>query len=298
MRRRIKIIANPISGRGRARRLARRVADELRARGCDVVLAETAQAGDARRLAGKTGGFDAVCCVGGDGTVNEVANGLPQTAPPLGIIPSGTANVLAVELGLRRSAAALARTIAEGRELTWDLGVERPTGRKFLLFASAGYDAEVVRVFHARRRGPIQQWQYFWWGLKSYVDYEVPRIGVELDGCELTRRAAWVQISNVSAYGGPLVFTPRARPDDGAFEVMVQHSPYKRDVMRMFWAAILQYALGIEYRMRDVTFHQARRIRLWSADGRPVPVQIDGDPAGHLPFDGEIVPGGMRVLVP
>lgn len=107
-----------------------------------------------------------------------------------------------------------------------------------------------------------------------------------------------MQISNVSAYGGPLVFTPRARPDDGAFEVMVQHSPYKRDVMRMFWAAILQYALGIEYRMRDVTFHQARRIRLWSADGRPVPVQIDGDPAGHLPFDGEIVPGGMRVLVP
>jgi len=296
--RRIKIIVNPISGRGKAGRLARSVADVLRSRGCDVTIAETQRAGDARRLAAEVAGFDAVAAVGGDGTVNEVANGLPEGAPALGIIPSGTANVMAIELGLRRTPQALADAIAGGRERRWDLGIERVSGRRFLLFASAGYDAAVVHMFHAQRKGPIQMWQYIWWGLKSIMEYRVPRIAVELDGRELTRDAAWVQVSNVAAYGGPLVFTPRAKSDDGVFEVMVQHARRKRDVIRMFWAALLQYYLRIEYWMEDATFHQARRVRLWAPDGKRVPVQVDGDPGGQLPMDAEIVPGGLRVLGP
>ena len=107
-----------------------------------------------------------------------------------------------------------------------------------------------------------------------------------------------MQISNVPSYGGPLVFTPRARPDNQTFEVMVQHGRSKRDIVRMFWAAILGYVTGFEYRQRDVTFHTARRVTLTSEDGLPVPVQMDGDPAGHLPGDFEIVPGGIRVLAP
>ncbi len=296
MRRRIKIIANPISGRGRAGRLARNVADELRRRGCEVDLAETKKAGDARVLAGDVAGYDAICAVGGDGTINEVANGLPAQPPPLGVIPAGTANVLSVELGIRRTPAEMARIIAEGSERTWDLGVERVSGRKFLLFASAGYDATVVHLFHRRRTGPIQMWQYVWWGLRSIIDYVVPRLTVELDGREVTRDAAWVQISNVSAYGGPLVFTPHARVDDGVFEVMVQHARHHRDVLRMFWAALIQYYLGIEYRMHDVTFHRAKRVRVTSDAN--VPVQVDGDPSGYLPIDCEIVPGGQKVLAP
>jgi diacylglycerol kinase (ATP) len=298
LRKRIKIIANPISGRGRAKRLARRVTELLRERGCEVEVAETRTAGDARRFAASVDGFDAIGVVGGDGTINEVANGLPASAPPLGIIPSGTANVLAQELRLKRDPAALARTIADGREVRWDAGIDRGSGRRFLLFAEAGYNASVVHKFHAQRTGPIQQWQYFWWGLKSLIDYEVPSIGVEVDGRELTRSAGWVQVSNVAAYGGPLIFTPGARADDGAFEVMVQHGGHKRDVIRILWAAMMRYLLRLEIEMVDVTFHRARRVRLWSTDARRVPVQVDGDPGGFLPLDVEIVPGGIGVLSP
>ena len=297
MRDRIRIIANPISGKGRGVRTAREVTELLRARGCAAELVETRQAGDARRLAAEAGGFAAVVAVGGDGTVNEVLNGLPP-GPAIGMIPSGTANVLAKELRLPRGARGLARVLADGREIRWDLAVDRVSGRKVLLFASAGYDAHVVHVFHAARKGAIQMWQYVYWGLKGILDFEAPRITVELDGRTLATDASWVQVSNVAAYGGPLVFTPGARPDDGRFEVMVLRGGGRRDVVRMFWRGIVGWLLGTDLRLGGLSFHGARRVRLSSSDGRPVALQVDGDPGGHLPVDLELVPGGARVLAP
>ncbi len=307
VRDRIKIIANPFSGGGRARKVAQAVIDRLRGLGCHVELAETQKAGDAQDRAAEVAGFSAVGCVGGDGTVNEVINGLPETgSPPVAMIPCGTANVLAKELGLPRGVEGLARVITDGREIPWDLGVDRVSGRRFLLFASAGYDAHVVHLFHAARRKPARVWSYalynMWlyiaWGMKSIVEYTVPRIEVQLDGRMLATDATWVQVSNIASYGGPLVFTPHAKPDDGAFEVMVQRAPRKRDVFRMFWAAILNFLLGVNYRMPDVTFHTARRVRLVSANGQAVPLQFDGDPGGHTPAELEVMPGGVRILAP
>jgi len=252
-------------------------------------------------------GFSAVGCIGGDGTVNEVLNGLPLgAAPPLAMIPCGTANVLAKELRLPRSAGGLARVITDGREIRWDLGVDRVSGRRFLLFASAGYDAHVVHLFHAARQKPVGVWSYalynMWlyivWGMKSIAEFEVPKIEVELDGKRLASDATWMQVSIIASYGGPLVFTPHAKPDDGTFEVMIQRAPRKRDVIRMFWAAILNFLFGMNYRMPDVTFHTARRVRLASADARPVPLQVDGDPVGYLPVDFAVVPDGVRILAP
>lgn len=295
MRERIRIIANPVSGKGRGIRRAREVAELLQSRGCAAHLVETRQAGDARRLAAEGGDCSAVVAVGGDGTVNEVLNGLPA-GPAIGMIPSGTANVLAKELGLPRSAEGLTRVLADGREIRWDLAVDRVSGRKVLLFASAGYDAHVVHVFHAARKGAIRMWQYILWGLKSIVDFEAPRITVELDGRTVATDASWVQVSNVAAYGGPLVFTPRARPDDGRFEVMVLRGGGRRDVVRMFWRAIVGWALGIDLCLGGLSFHGASRVRLSSHER--VPVQVDGDPGGHLPVDLELLPGGARVLAP
>jgi len=298
VRERIRIIVNPVSGRGKALRLAESVTELLRRQGCNVDLQLTQKGGDARKFASESAGFAALAATGGDGTVNEVLNGLPaEGAPALAMLPSGTANVFAKELRLPRSAQGLARILRDGREVSWDLGVDRIGGRKFLLFASAGYDAHVVHIFHAARTGPIQMWQYVYWGLKSILNFEVPRITVEIDGARVTTEAAWVTISNVPSYGGPLVFTPRARPDNKTFEVMIQHARNRRDVVRMFWTAILGW-MGIPYTMHDVTFHTARRVRMTSSDGHPVPMQMDGDPAGVLPTDLEVVPGGIRVLAP
>ncbi len=299
MRDRVKIIVNPVSGRGKALRLAEAVAAALKTLGCNVDLQQTQKGGDAKRLASESTGFAAVAATGGDGTVNEVLNGLPlESGPALAMIPSGTANVLAKELKLSRDPDRLARMLGEGKATTWDLGVDRVGGRRFLLFASAGYDAHVVHIFHAARNGPIQMWQYLWWGIKSILAYDVPKIAVELDGEKIADDAAWVLISQVSNYGGPLVFTPGAKPGRGTFEVMVQRGRGRWNVVRIFWSALLGWMVGWKPRPGDVRFHAAKRIKLSSADGRQVPVQVDGDPGGHLPAELELVPGGIQVVGP
>ena len=298
MRDRIRIIVNPVSGKGKALRLAEAVTALLRGQGCDVDLRPTQKSGDARAFAAQGQGFAALGATGGDGTVNEVLNGLPaENAPAIAMIPSGTANVFAKELGLPRDAAGLAELLREGREIPWDLGVERIGGRKFLLFASAGYDAHVVHLFHAARTGPVRMWQYLWWGAKSILDFRAPRVGVYLDGVALGE-AAWVIVSNAAAYGGPLVFTPRAEADDGAFEVLLQRGRRRLDVVAMFARAFVGWLSGDDLPLPGVSFHRARRVRLVSLDGDPVPLQVDGDPAGHLPADLELVAGGVRVLAP
>lgn len=302
MRDRVKIIVNPVSGKGKALRLAEAVAGVLKTRGCDVHLQQTQKGGDAKHFATESAGCAAVAATGGDGTVNEVLNGLPLNGAPggpaLAMIPSGTANVLAKELKLPRTAGDLARMLGEGQATTWDLGVDRVGGRRFLLFASAGYDAHVVHIFHAARTGPIAMWQYLWWGLKSILAYDVPKISVELDGSKVADDAAWVLVSQVSKYGGPLVLTPGAKPGRGTFEVMVQRGRGRWNVVRIFWSALLGWMIGWKARPADVSFHAAKHIKLASADGREVPVQMDGDPGGRLPVDLELVPGGIKVVGP
>lgn len=299
MRRRIRIVANPTSGRGRSLRTAAEVVRILKERGCEVDVAETRRAGDAERIASESGGFDAIVAVGGDGTVNGVANGLPATNPPaLAMIPAGTANVLAKELGLPSSASGLARVIAEGREVGWDLGLERTSGRKFVLFGSAGFDAQVVHDFHRQRTGPIHMADYVWWGVRTFTEYSPPRLTVRLDGRELPGPAAWVVVSTVACYGGPIRFTPRASHDDGLFDVLVQRGRHRMDTVHLFGAAFLNWAARTSVLPPDTAIHRAARVELRAEDSGRAALQLDGDPAGFLPADLEVIRGGLKVLGP
>jgi YegS/Rv2252/BmrU family lipid kinase len=291
---RILIIANPISGRGKSSRRAARIARLLQERGCTVDLRSTVRAGDAVRLAGDAAGCAAVVAVGGDGTINEVLNGLPTHAPPLGIVPTGTANVMAKELGLPRRLGALAQVIARGHHTFWDLGINRTTGRKFLLFASAGFDAAIVRRFLSERGGTIRMSDYIAWGLRSLPDFEAPVIRVEVDGRLIEPRASWVEVANVAAYGGPLVLAPQALPTDGLFDVMIQTAHRRRDAMRLMFAGLWRYGLRRPYPMRDLRLVRGRHVRL-GAEGEPA-LQLDGDPAGALPATFELIPRAVRVL--
>jgi len=141
-------------------------------------------------------------------------------------------------------------------------------------------------------------WQYLWWGLKSILTYDVPKIAVEIDGQSVAEEAAWVIVSQVSTYGGPLVFTPDAKPGRGSFEVLLQRGRGRWGVVRMFRTAFFAWLFGRRCRLSDVSFHAGKRVRLRSADGRPVPLQVDGDPGGHLPADLDLVPGAIRVATP
>ena len=151
------LIVNPTAGR-RRRGLVDAVASRVRAEGWTVDVVETQAAGDARRLAETCDAsrYGVIAVAGGDGTINEVINGLAgrgADAPAVGIVPLGTANVLAHELGLGFSAAAVARTMIAGRPVLMRPGeaVNGAGARCFSLMAGAGFDAKVVGAVTPRQ---------------------------------------------------------------------------------------------------------------------------------------------------
>jgi len=295
MARRIRIIANPVSGRGRAVRIATGIARRLRGGGCEVECFETARPGDGRRAAASSAGADTIVCIGGDGTLNEVLNGLPERgAPPLAVVPAGTANVLAKELRLPRRCEAIVDLILNGRIVHRDTGVNLTDGRRFLMFAGAGYDSITVESLHRRRTGPTRMSLYIAHGLAGLACYRPPCLAVTIDGETVTRRAAWTIVSTVRHYGGPLVFTPGAA--SGSFEVMVQEGGGSLATLRLVIASFLSHLSGRRITPGDVTRHRGRRVALASEDGRRVPLQIDGDPAASLPAELELRPRSVRIL--
>lgn len=262
---------------------------------CHVDYCRTQRRGDARAFAADSADYDVVACAGGDGTVNEALNGMPERgAPPLAMIPLGTANVLAKELRLPRDPVGLARVIARGRPVAWDVGIERRSDHKFALMASAGFDAHVVDRFLSNRRGPIRMSQYVEWGLYSLLSYRPEPIRVEVDGALVEERASWVLVANCAAYGGPLRFARRARVDDGLFDVMIQRALKPRDALRLMWSGLYQELARRPYAMRDMRTLRGRRVVL-SSDAR-VPLQMDGEAWGELPVEFEILPGAARML--
>ncbi len=304
----IVLILNPISGRGKAAGIGAEVARMLAGLGHDVRLSETRAPGDARAAAGIAAAADAIVCVGGDGTVNEVVNGMaPATRgdlthraelwPRLAVVPVGTGNVLAKELGLPRAPVEFCAMFVAGKTRRLDIGLVRPPGanaraRRFVLMAGAGFDAQVVRTFHAKRKGTITMGQYFLHSVRELMKFRPPRIAVEADGRILTRSASFVQIANVASYGGPFLFSVGASPDDGWLRLMWFTGKTRFDVLRLFCGGFSH----VPVLAGNVHFGRARTIRLLSDDR--VPLQTDGDPAGmELPVEIAVVPRALVLLV-
>lgn len=291
-RRRILVIYNPTAGQWRRRRL-RATLRGLEALGCHLTLHETTRQGDAEATAARlsAGQFDAVVAAGGDGTINEVANGLVKAegpVPPLAIIPLGTANVLAQEIGLRGQPAAIARAIAEGERMTAHLGCAN--GRHFLMMAGVGFDAHVVAnvdLALKRRTGKVA---YVLETLAQALRYGFPLCQVEVDGRRY--EAFSVVVCNGRHYGGPFVAAPRADLGQPTFEVCL--------LRRAGWAHVLRYGIALVSgrlaALPDVQIESGARLRIDGENG--LPVQGDGDIIAHLPVTIDIAKKTLDLIVP
>ena len=195
-RRRILVIHNPVAG-WRRRRLLLRVLDRLRAAGVVVTLQATGARGDAERFAAAATAdlYDAVASAGGDGTLNEVANGLMRQAaspPPLGLIPLGTANVMARELGLAVRPGPVAAALLDGPALPLHLGRLRQadTVRHFILMAGIGFDAEVVAAVTPPLKRRLGKGAYVLRSLQGLLAYRPVTYRLEIDGVTLPAASA------------------------------------------------------------------------------------------------------------
>jgi YegS/Rv2252/BmrU family lipid kinase len=296
MPRRILLVVNPVAGRGRALRMAERFLRAFRAEGGTVEQTRTAANGDGTRHAAEArdGRFDAVVACGGDGTVNEILHGLEGTSVPVGILPTGTANVLARDLGIPFAPEEAARVAARGEPRVLDLGEAREGGgrtRPFLCCAGAGFDGAVVRAVAGARRERLgfRGWVRPLW--REIRGHEFRPLRVTVDGVPAAA-ATLAVVCNTANYGGLFTLVPGADPGDGFLDACLVDARRRRSFFRYLWGAWR----GTLPEQGDVATARGRTVRV-EAD-RPVPVQVDGDPFGTTPLVATLRPGAARVLVP
>jgi diacylglycerol kinase (ATP) len=299
----VLLIYNPAAGpRGELRRDLDRVMNYLDERGWRVAIRATRKPGDATELAkaAVAARIKAVLVAGGDGTVHEAVNGLVGSDTAMGVLPVGTGNVWAKEIGLPTMGLAqsdrllsAARMLVDG-EVRW-VDVGRVGDRHFLNSAGIGIDASVAAQVEPRTRTAKQLGgviPYLVAGLSIARDFQGVRSTIVLDGRTVRTMMLLVVVSNIQLYGGVVKMTPEARLDDGLLDVRIFRGmgpPWVfRHVAGVFTHRHLRDPMVIHYQARSVAIHT----------DEPIPVQLDGEPVGTTPISIEVVPRSLRVLVP
>ncbi len=248
------------------------------------------EAGERVRQRESEGDLDRIVVAGGDGTVNDVLNGLEDPSRvPLAHLAFGTANMLARELRIPRDPGALAALVERGACRRLDLG--RAGSRRFLLVASSGFDAMVTRAVSRARRGTLGYPGYARPILHALRHYRAPQLRVSVDGAEPLSGALAV-VSNIRNYGGIFSVADRARPDSGVLDVCVFSGERVGDLLRYAFAAGTRRVS----RLPDVTYRTGRRIVIEARE--PTAVQIDGDYRGTTPLTIEVEPSVVPILTP
>lgn len=291
------IFANPIAGRGQGRAIAERIGARLVRDGfdarlvfdrCDLVPADQLIAGARAAVA-----------IGGDGTVRGVARRLHELfggdMPPLLVIPMGTANLLGRHLGTwwrdRDMPARASETIRAMNILYVDAA--RANEQLFLLMAGVGLDAKVVHELDRIRSGPIDLTSYALPAAMAFGFYRYPPLTVTVDGKKVCRNLPAVAfVGNIKEYGTGFPILPLATPDDGLLDVCVLPCGNRMDAIRQFLLA----ASGDHLTAEGTIYTKGKNIRVDAAE--PIPVQIDGEAAGHTPLVCDLLPVRLPFLVP
>lgn len=291
------LISNPKTGRyaSRGLRPVQEIASQLKSLGLDVELKLTGGPGDATELAARASrnGSSDIIVAGGDGTINEAIQGLAGTKARLAIIPRGTANVLARELGLplNEEEATVIAARGKSRRIHLGLAIDETSGvrRHFALMAGIGLDASIVKRVQPSLKKRIGRGAFWVSGLSHLASWDPHPFTLEIDGREYT--ATFAAIGNAPRYGGDLAITPGARLDKPEFEVCIIETSSRLRYLRLLSHAVRD---GMPRDKPEVRFVNTNRV---VAHGN-AHVQIDGELIGRLPMRFEIAPESLEVIVP
>ena len=281
------VILNPAARGARTQRLRKQV-EEL-ARGS--ILCATTQAGEAERLArhAVTEGYRRIVAAGGDGTINEIVNGIAGHNVALGLMPLGTMNVFATELGLPVNDLANCWKIIE-RNRTHRVDLPRANRKHFVQLAGVGLDAQAVketsRAFK-RSFGPLS----YLISAVQIASRTPPVLRIESEDA-VTSEGSVVLVGNGRLYGGRFPFFKQAVMDDGLLDVIV--------FKRLNYVDIIRYLQDVVFTPQisspEVEYFQTKHLRVTSDES--VPVENDGELVGNCPVEFKIRAGGLRVLTP
>ncbi|WP_406237066.1 diacylglycerol kinase [Nocardia sp. NBC_01009] len=306
----VTVVTNPMSGVGRGHDVAAATLARFAERGVAVTEVRAPSAAESVRLVRDSISRvdqvpDAVVCIGGDGLVNVVLEALAQTGVPLGLVPAGTGNDLARELGVPTDdPVAAADLVLDGHTRTIDLGrIESPGSEPmwFATVAGTGFDARVTLRANGMRwpKGPLR---YTFAALAEIsgrftVPYRIELTGVAPGALDnpatdtvVETAAVMVAVGNTRTYGGGMLICPDAIMDDGLLDLTVVGAVSRLDMLRLLPALSagkrIDHPATKQYRTAQVTLTAAG-----------APATADGEPAGTLPVTISAVPGALTVLV-
>lgn len=286
---RLLIIRNPVAGQRRGADYARamRVFEEAR---CSLTVAETTARGDAVRIArdADAKAFDAVVAAGGDGTINEVVNGLAGRSLPLGLIPLGTANVLAHEVGIGPDADRAATVILTGRRQP--IALANAGGHYCCLMASAGYDARAITRVRPALKRLLGEAAYYVAGFEEMLAGTRRLLTVEVDG--VPYEAASVVVANGRLYGGRYLIAPEADITEPVLHTILLQRPGRWNITR-YGIAVMRERLHL---LPDVRIVKGTAVRLAAPAGEPW--QSDGDLIGEFPVTVTVEANAVELMVP
>lgn len=288
---RVCLIINPTAGQSRPGGALPAIRECLSGSG-ELTVRETDSRGAGERLAAAIGPgeFDLIVACGGDGTINEVLNGLADHTP-LGILPMGTANVLARELGIPLDLPSACALLKSGAPKPIDLGW--CNGRRFSLMVGIGFDAEAVREVVPNVKDLIGAPAYVLAGLKALANFPRPiRYRLRLTDRRLVQRGMMLVVANAASYAGALLLAPQAAIDDGWLDVCLFRERSKLAFLGQ-WVRVM-----LRRQLTDPNFVYLRDQRIVVQCSPPAAVQLDGDYFGRTPVEIRALPGAVRVIRP
>ena len=257
----------------------------------DCPVRVTSQSGDAEGLARRSveQGFTRIVAAGGDGTVNQVANGLAGSQATLGVLPMGSVNVFAMELGLPSNSLQHCWDIIEDANVRL-VDLPSANGKYFVQLAGVGLDAQVVKetsLAFKRSFGPLS----YLISAAHIAARQPPKLFITSDHTPV-EEGSFVLIGNGRLYGGPFPFFKQAIIDDGLFDVVV--------FKRLGYLEIIKYLQDVVFssdiKVPEIEYFQTRQLRITSE--QDVPLELDGELAGNCPVDFRIRKRALRVLAP
>jgi diacylglycerol kinase (ATP) len=294
------IIYNPQAGKLRGRgadRLerARRILTEA---GHETTTVPTSGPGAAVALARSciADGVGLIVAAGGDGTINEVAEGMVHSAVPLGILPAGTANVLAMETGMSCNLERAARELVTYTPERISVGRlhsnnSSGTGRHFLLMAGIGLDARLIYNLSAPLKSNLGKVAY-WIAAFSLMGRRLEEFSVKIE--DRSYRCSFALVSKVRNYGGDLKIARDTSMFDDQFEVVLFRGENSLRYVQYFVGVVLNRLQG----MRGVRIIRARELHVSPVRDTRLYMQVDGEYAGHLPGSIDIVKDAITLLLP
>jgi diacylglycerol kinase family enzyme len=292
------IFANPIAGRGKGERIAKRIAQRVAdAQLKPVVIFDRADSLDGAQFKNSA---RAAVVIGGDGTLRTVCDALvrvlgPERVPPIVVVPMGTANLMGRHLDVdwrdrnidqRVVAAILARNIVQ-------LDVAKANEKLFLLMVGVGIDAHIVHELDRIRDGPIDLTSYILPAALALQTYDYPSLEVSVDGRKVFPMGPGMAfVGNVPEYGTGFPVLTQARSDDGLLDICVLPIRSRQEILKMGLLALA----GEHAEAEGAVYVKGKHVRINAPE--QVPVQIDGDPAGHTPLVIDLLPYRLPFIVP